>query len=53
MVPTIHPSDPTGGAPTLEPADSRARFVRTLVRVLSVQVVTLALLWLLQSRYAG
>jgi hypothetical protein len=30
---------------------SRARFRVTLVRVLSVQAVTLALLWLLQARY--
>ena len=29
-----------------------ARFRRTLVRVLAVQVVTLALLWLLQVRYS-
>jgi hypothetical protein len=34
------------------PAES-SRFRHTLVRVLVVQVVTLALLWLLQSRYAG
>lgn len=30
----------------------RQRFQRTLVRVMTVQVVTLLLLWLLQSRYA-
>ncbi len=29
------------------------RFRRTLVRVMTVQVVTLILLWLLQSRYGG
>jgi len=28
-------------------------FRRTLVRVMAVQVVTLALLWLLQSRFAN
>jgi len=28
-----------------------ARFRRTLVRVMLVQVVTLVLLWLMQSRY--
>ena len=28
------------------------RFRRTLVRVMSVQVVTLVLLWLLQQRYS-
>jgi hypothetical protein len=31
--------------------DDRARFRRTLVRVMSVQVITLVLLWLLQLRY--
>lgn len=31
---------------------ARARFRKTLVRVMSVQVITLALLWLLQMRYA-
>jgi hypothetical protein len=31
----------------------RDRFRRTLVRVMTVQVVTLVLLWLLQSRYGG
>lgn len=36
---------------SVEPASSRARFRRTLVRVLAVQAVALALLWLLQSRY--
>lgn len=30
----------------------RKRFQRTLVRVMTVQVVTLLLLWLLQARYA-
>lgn len=30
---------------------SRRRFVRNLIRVLSVQVVTLLVLWLLQARY--
>lgn len=28
-------------------------FRRTLIRVIAVQVVTLLLLWLLQTRYAG
>jgi hypothetical protein len=28
-----------------------SQFRRTLIRVMSVQVVTLALLWLLQMRY--
>lgn len=31
----------------------RRRFRITLARVMTVQVVTLLLLWLLQSRYAG
>ena len=30
-----------------------ARFRRTLVRVMAVQVVTLVLLWLLQRHYGG
>lgn len=33
--------------------DGSSRFRRTLVRVMTVQVVTLALLWFLQSRYAA
>jgi hypothetical protein len=40
---TLPPSDPQG---------ARDRFRATLVRVLTVQVVTLIALWLLQSRYA-
>ena len=35
---------PTPAAPT---------FRRTLIRVMAVQVATLLLLWLLQSRYTG
>jgi hypothetical protein len=31
----------------------RRRFRTTLVRVMAVQVVALALLWLLQARYGG
>jgi hypothetical protein len=31
---------------------ARRRFWRTLVRVMAVQVVSLILLWLLQSRYS-
>lgn len=35
-------------------SDAGARlFRRTLIRVIAVQVVTLLLLWLLQTRYAG
>jgi len=32
-------------------AESSARFRRTLVRVMAVQVITLLLLWLLQSHF--
>lgn len=35
------------------PPDARHRFQRNLIRVLALQVVALALLWLLQARYAG
>jgi hypothetical protein len=31
----------------------RSRFQQTLIRVMTVQVVTLLLLWLLQVRYTG
>jgi len=33
--------------------EQRVRFRRTLIRVMSVQVVTLLVLWLLQLRYTG
>jgi hypothetical protein len=33
------------------PSPERQHFRRTLVRVMTVQVITLALLWLLQSVY--
>jgi hypothetical protein len=33
-------------------AAARGRFVKTLVKVLGVQVITLALLWLLQSTFS-
>jgi hypothetical protein len=35
---------------TTEP-DAGARFRRTLVRVMAVQVIALALLWMLQQHY--
>ena len=35
------------------PAPGPPTFKRTLVRVMIVQVVALALLWLLQARYGG
>lgn len=34
-------------------AEARAHFRRTLVRVMAMQVVALAALWLLQMRYAS
>lgn len=34
-------------------SDTPSRFRSTLIRVMTVQVVTLILLWLLQSRYAS
>lgn len=34
-------------------AEERRRFRRTLVRVLTVQVIAVLLLWLLQARYSG
>ena len=34
-----------------EPEQGDGRVRRTLIRVLSVQVVTLALLWLMQQRF--
>ena len=39
--------------PEPTPAEDRRRFRRTLVRVLLVQVITVLLLWVLQSRYSG
>ena len=46
------PRPPQETAPQdIIPRDA-ARFRRTLVRVLAVQVVTLVLLWLLQVRYS-
>jgi hypothetical protein len=35
-----------------EPTDDPGRFRRNLVRVLSVEVVTLVLLWLFQQHYS-
>lgn len=35
------------------PSPDATRFRRTLVRVMSVQIVTLVLLWLLQRHYAA
>ena len=39
--------------PTPAPGSGRPSFRTILVRVLAVQVVALALLWLLQARYGG
>ena len=38
---------------TAEKADEPGRFRRTLVRVMIVQVVTLIILWLVQSHYGA
>ena len=47
------PRTPQDTAPQdVIPRDA-ARFRRTLARVMSVQVLTLVLLWLLQWRYGG
>jgi hypothetical protein len=40
-------------ADALTREESRRRFRRTLVRVMSVQVVTLLLLWLLQRTFSS
>jgi hypothetical protein len=39
-------------APT-EPRDTENTFRRTLIRVMAMQLVALAVLWLVQLRYAG
>ncbi len=49
-IPPEHP-EPSSGPASVDPAASRARFHRTLIRVFAVQAVALAVLWLLQSRY--
>jgi hypothetical protein len=41
------------GAPVTTRDESRRRFRITLFRVMTVQVITLALLWLLQRRYTA
>ena len=45
-------TDPSNVPTTGSPAD-RARFRRTLVRVMAVQVITLVLLWLLQRAFTA
>jgi hypothetical protein len=40
------------GTPPLSPEAERARFRATLVKVMTVQVVTLALLWWLQVTFS-
>ena len=42
----------TNPPPAPEPPNDAARFRSTLVRVMGVQLVTLILLWLVQSRYS-
>jgi hypothetical protein len=39
-------------SPNDSPVGGRARFVKTLASVLGVQVITLLLLWLLQSTFS-
>ncbi len=39
--------------PPPDPASGKPSFRTTLIRVMSVQAVTLILFWLLQSRYHG
>lgn len=39
-------------APTPPSGDDRARFKRTLVKVMAMQVVALALLWFLQANFS-
>ncbi len=49
------PDSPRDGSPegrAVREPEARARFRRTLVRVLSMQLFTLLVLWLLQARYA-
>jgi hypothetical protein len=46
-------ADPRRDASGKDPqAGARARFVKTLASVLGVQVITLVLLWLLQSTFS-
>jgi hypothetical protein len=40
-----------GPSPSPQDSDAGARFRKTLVRVMTVQVVSLVLLWLLQRHY--
>lgn len=42
---------PPGIEPASPPAEPQRSFRTTLVRVMIVQIVTLALLWLLQARF--
>lgn len=50
-LPPPHAMDPTAPSSPADPAASRSRFRRTLIRVLAVQALTLAGFWLLQARY--
>ena len=47
--PPVGPRGPPAALPATPPPTTPFR--RTLLRVMAVQVVTLALLWLLQARY--
>jgi hypothetical protein len=46
---STHPDHPAPSA--ADPKASKDRFRSTLIKVLSVQVVTLLIFWLLQARY--
>lgn len=48
----VPPSSKPSPSVEIPVTTDRQRFQRTLVRVMTVQVVTLLLLWLLQARYA-
>ena len=39
--------------PTTSPGDDRARFRKTLIKVMSVQIATLLLLWWLQRAFTA
>lgn len=39
--------------PVTSPIDDRARFRKTLIKVMSVQIVTLLLLWWLQRAFTA
>jgi hypothetical protein len=50
-MPANHDIAPGDDAP--DPVAEQAHFRRTLIRVMAMQVFALALLWLLEARYAN